>query len=424
MWHVIMSEQDISLDKLMELYTFKRYLTRTEILFRARPNLTRDFNGIWNDILISRKHRGYQLSLRDLKGSNFWYMMPPFAEKLVHDLSFVAKHKLEELTTKEIFKKLLIEDMMFEEAFYSSVIEGAFTTKKRAKEVVKSKEPKDNSEQMILNNYSALVFILENIERPLDEKIFLEIFKIVTRNTLEDDEITEKYRDGPVYVTDPSKTEPIYVPPDAVKVQLMMDDLFIFINTENESEFIHPIIKAFIIHFYIGYVHPFFDGNGRVSRAFSYMYLLKQGYDFFRFFSISSMINEHRKKYYKSFIDSEDNGCDLTYFIIAHLQISLDSIKKVLDRLIDEFQSQLLQEKLQKEGIMLSKRQKKFIRFIEKKDNNLVTIDDYRKKNNISYETARKDLMGLEQIGLFRKVKKGNKNIFAFQGLKGFLELK
>lgn len=418
-----MSEEDLSLEKVMELYTFERYLTRTEILFRTRPKITRDFECLWDDTLSSRKQKGYQLPLKDQKGSNFWYMMPPFAEKLVHDLSFVAKHRLEELTTKEIYKKLLIEEMMFEEAFYSSVIEGAFTTKKRAKEVVKSKDPKDKSEQMILNNYSALVFILENLDKPLDEKIFIEVFKIATLNTLEDDEITDKYRDSPVFVTDPNKTEPIYVLPDADKVQTMMDTLFNFINTENQSEFIHPIIKAFIIHFYIGYVHPFFDGNGRVSRAFSYMYLLKQGYDFFRFFSISSMINKHRQKYYKSFIDSEDNGSDLTYFIVAHLQISLDSINEVLDRLIDEFQSQLLEEKLNKEGILLSKRQQKFIKFIEKKDNNLVTIDEYRKKNNVSYETARKDLMSLEQIGLFKKVKKGKKNIFAYHGLKGFLEL-
>lgn len=418
-----MSEQNIPLEKAMELYTFERYLTRTEILFRTRPKITRDFNGLWNDILTSRKHKGYQLSLKDPKGNNLWYMMPPFAEKLVHDLSFVAKHRLEELTTKEIYKKLLIEDMMFEEAFYSSVIEGAFTTKKRAKEVVKSKDPQDHSEQMILNNYSALVFILENLDKPLDEKIFVEVFKIVTLNTLEDDEITDKYRDGPVFVTDPNKTEPIYVPPDADRVQPMMDALFNFINTENQSEFINPIIKAFIIHFYIGYVHPFFDGNGRVSRAFSHMYLLKQGYDFFRFFSISSMINQHRKKYYKSFIDSEDNGGDLTYFIINHLHISLDSIKEVLDRLVNEFQSQLLEDKLNKAGILLSKRQQKFIDFVEKKDNKLVTIEDYKKKNNVSYETARKDLMSLEQIGLFKKVKRGKKYVFAFQGLNGFLEL-
>lgn len=418
-----MNDQDISVDKLIEQYTFERYLTRTEILFRTKPKFNKDFASLWEKILEFRKAKGYQLNLKDQKFNNFWYMMPPFAEKLVHELSFVAKHKLEELTTKEIFKKLLVEDIMFEEAFYSSVIEGAFTTKKRAMEVLKSKDPKDNSEQMILNNYYALMYILENLDKPLDEQIFIEIFKIVTLNTLEEDETTDKYRDGPVYVTDPNKTEPIYIPPDAGKVQSMMDDLFDFINNENESQFIHPIIKTFIIHFYIGYVHPFFDGNGRVSRAFSYMYLLKQGYEFFKFFSISSMINRHRKKYYKSFVDSEDNGSDLTYFIIAHLLISLDSIKEVLERLVNESKSQLLQDLLQKEGILLSSRQQKFIKFIEKKDKNFVTIDDYRKKAKVSYETARKDLMSLEQIGLFKKVKKGKKNIFAFQGLKGFLDI-
>lgn len=103
-----MSEEDLSLEKVIELYTFERYLTRTEILFRTRPKITRDFKCLWDDILSSRNQKGYQLPLKDQKGSNFWYMMPTFAEKLVHDLSFVAKHRLEELTTKEIYKKLLI----------------------------------------------------------------------------------------------------------------------------------------------------------------------------------------------------------------------------------------------------------------------------------------------------------------------------
>ncbi|MDA8228942.1 MAG: Fic family protein [Desulfitobacterium hafniense] len=409
------------LTEVMNLYTYERYLTRKEILFRVKPKARMEFSQMWDCIIELRKAKGHELPLKDQTGRNFWYMIPPFAEKLIHEISFKAKHRLEELATKELHRKLLIEDMMFEEAFYSSVIEGAFTTKQRAKEVVRNKNPRDKSEQMILNNYQALVFILENLDKELDEELLIQIHKIVTYNTLDEDEQTERYRDGQVYVTNPNETEPVYVPPSAEKVKPMMDDLFSFINDKSESSFVHPVIKAAIIHFYIGYVHPFFDGNGRVARALSYMYLLKEGYEFFKFFSISSMINRHRNKYYKSFIDSEENNNDVTYFIIAQLVISLDSIQEVLDKLLNELQNQVLQENLIKDGIFLASRQHKFIQMAEKKEYNTITIEDYKKKLKVSYETARKDLTELEELGILKKLKKGNKYIFMFVGLKGYL---
>lgn len=415
-----MESQEVH-ENLIELYTNERYLSRTEILFRLKNRPSMDFNLIWENILNHRKAKGYNLPLKDQKDKDFWYMIPPFVEKRIHEINFVAKHKLEEITTKELYKKILIDEIMFEEAFYSSVIEGAFTTKKRAKEVIKSKDPKDKNEQMILNNYNALLFILENIHKDLNEEIFIQIHKIVTLNTLEVDEESDRYRDDQVYVSDPNQTEPVYIPPKAILVEPMMNSLFAFINNSKDAQFIQPIVKAFIIHFYIGYVHPFYDGNGRVARAFSYMYLLKQGYDFFKFFSISSIINKHRKKYYKSFIDSEENNNDTTYFITTHLDITLDSIHEVIDKLLRELQSQILEERLNKDGILLSSRQQKFINLIEKKETNIITIEEYRKRFKISYETARRDLMELESLGMFKKLKKGKKNIFIYIGLKGYL---
>lgn len=407
--------------QLIRLYTLDRYLTKKETLFRVKPLSKDNFSKTWDEIIEFRKSKGTELPLKDLWGNSFWYFITPSTEKLIHDISYVAKHKLEEITTKRLYKTMLVEDILFEEAYYSSVIEGAFTSKKRAKEVIKSNQPKDHSEQMILNNFAALSFILENLDKDLNEEIFIQIHKIVTAKTLDEDEITEKYRNGQVYVTDPNNTEPIYIPPKAENVQFMMNDLFKFINNQEKVSFIHPIIKAFIIHFYIGYVHPFFDGNGRVARAFSYMYLLKDGFDFFKFFSVSSIINKQRKKYYQSFIDSEENNNDITYFIITHLNLTKESIHEIMERLISEFQKEIFKEMIAREGIILSSRQTRFISYIEKKDNNLITIDEYKKKFRIAYETARRDLLELENLRILKKTKKGKKSIFVFQGLKGFL---
>ena len=84
----------------------------------------------------------------------------------------------------------LIRAAQEDEAFYSSVIEGAHTTKKRTKELVeKGLEPKNKDERMVLNNYKALMFILENLHRDIDEDIIIKIYQKVTEGTLDEEEL-------------------------------------------------------------------------------------------------------------------------------------------------------------------------------------------------------------------------------------------
>lgn len=143
-------------------------------------------------------------------------------------------------------------------------------------------------------------------------------------------------------------------------------------------------------------------------------------FDFFKFFSISSIVHKHRGKYYKAFKDTEDNGSDLTYFIITQLDITLESITIVVDKLMAKLQKELLKEELIKGGIVLSDRQEKFLKFMDGKDNNLATIKGYQKQLKVSYETGRRELSELVQLGLFRKAKKGREFIYKYVGAKGY----
>ena len=67
-----------------------------------------------------------------------------------------------------------------------------------------------------------------------------------------------------------------------------------------EVPFIHPVIKAIIIHFVISFLHPFVDGNGRTVRSFFYWYMLKKGYALTEFLSISRIIYANKVKYEKA----------------------------------------------------------------------------------------------------------------------------
>ena len=97
------------------------------------------------------------------------------------------------------------------------------------------------------------------------------------------------------------------------------------------DDHIHPVIQAITLHFVIGYVHPFRDGNGRIARALFYWYLFKCGYTGFRYIAISALLQKSPIKYGQSYLDCEQDKLDLTYFIRYQLSI--------INRAITEFVS-------------------------------------------------------------------------------------
>ncbi|KOA19527.1 hypothetical protein CLHOM_21380 [Clostridium homopropionicum DSM 5847] len=144
------------------------------------------------------------------------------------------------------------------------------------------------------------------------------------------------------------------------------------------------------------------------------MYLLQNGYKFFKFFSISSVINEEKNRYYDAIENTEVYGSDMTYFIKYYSSMIVRSISKIKNNFKKEFGKRLIKDTLEKAGIILDKRQSKIVNHFINVDKNFITINDYQKRFKISYETARTDLLELETIGFFRKSKKGKKFIFIF----------
>jgi len=272
--------------------------------------------------------------------------------------------------------------------------------------------PANKSEQMIINNYKALEFIFENLHNPINEQIILDMYDIVVLNTLDDEDVVTKYRNDAVCVWEINAQRPIYEAPHFSQVQELMSQLVEFINDDNDQ--LHPILKSCIIHFVFVYIHPFFDGNGRTARALSYMYLLKKGYNFFKFFSISSIVNEEKSKYYKAIKNVEDYESDLTYFIVFYADMIINSIVRILQDFNREYKRRIVESYLKNFELVLPKRQIKLINMLIKYDKTFIDIEEYKKKNKISYETARSDLNNLVKVGLFQKIKQGKRFVYQF----------
>lgn len=340
-----------------------------------------------------KKINSLPLPIFDQNNNNFWYKKTKIINESIPQIEKITKRNI--LTFDKNIAGKIITETLIDEALNSSVIEGAFTTKKRTKELVNNNsKPKDTSEQMVLNNYYAMKYVFDSSEKKIDKEYIIKLFQIITKDTLD---FAEDYRKESVYISNGIET--VYEPPDYLKVDGYMKKLIDYINDDTDKT--HPVIKSAIIHFYFVYIHPFLDGNGRTARSLSYAYLLRHGYEFFRIFSISRLLTKYRKSYYKALKQVEDNDSDLTYFIEFQLEKYLESIisvfekynkeyyKKILERYFEEYIKKFIISKNQNAQKRLNKYITKFQYRIKK--------SEYIKINKISESTFYNDIKYFEK---------------------------
>ena len=208
-------------------------------------------------------------------------------------------------STTVVQKKKYIISGLINEAFSSSTLEGAVSTRSRAKELIDKKiRPHNQSDRMILNNYAAMQYIHENKNKPLTLERVLELHEILGHQSL-DQGLSGLFRTDQeaISVMDDLTGEVIYIPPPSSEILPRMLELVTFFNemeSYEQAAFIHPLLRACVVHFMVGHIHPFSDGNGRIARALFYWHMLKSGYWLAEYLSISQIILESKTAYYKA----------------------------------------------------------------------------------------------------------------------------
>jgi len=295
--------------------------------------------------------------------------------------------------------RYLISSLM-EEAIASSQIEGAVTTRKKAKEMLRqNKKPANKSEQMIVNNYITIQRILEIKSEPLTTDNLLEIHKLMTKGTMARPQEEGAFRtDDDIDVVDAATGEVVHHPPDKKDLDVLLNDLCRFFNDEDTKIFIHPLIKACIIHFMVGFIHPFADGNGRTARALFYWYLLKKGYWLTEYLSISRLILRAKGQYARAFQYTEVDEHDLTYFVLFNLRamkLSFDELRAYIQRKNEEQRE--LSDFMGVDGI--SYRQSIILEWFYKEPTLLLTVKETQTRLAVSNGSARNDLNELTDKG-------------------------
>lgn len=318
-----------------------------------------------------------------------------------------------EYNFQDKFALELLKETLIEEGFYSSTIEGAHSTVKRAKTLALGKsKPKNKSEFMVLNNFKALLELEDKKEEITNDLIF-KIYKITVGDTLEDDYNIGCYRTEPNEIIN-QNGKVIFSPiANIEKMNLMMNSLLEFLKDDEFSRPLEKIYKAIAFHFLFAYIHPFDDGNGRTVRIL-FTYLLKfYGYDMFYYISLSEIINRKKaKEYYQAFLDVErsdindKNSFDLTYFFYYMTNVMLEGLKLLKHRINTHLREDIIKNMAIKNNIDLTPRQEEIIKILSNKNNTfMITSEELSKNFDVAVRTIQKDLKLLIDFDLIEKIK-------------------
>lgn len=383
-----------------------------EIRFREPPaNLSTE--EWWFAIKFARRREYHPLPLTDATGQPFMYMMPDKAWERVHKIDQRLGGRItlgEEVANRSTRDRYLVNSLI-EEAITSSQLEGASTTKQVAKDMIKSgRSPRDKSERMILNNYYAMNFIRENRSEVLTPEFVLELHRIVTDGTLERPGMAGRMQlpgEDRVKVQDRLTGQVLHEPPPAEQLPERLRKMCAFANGEKLETFLHPVVRATIVHFWLAYDHPFDDGNGRTARALFYWSMLSQGYWLAEFLTISSILTKAPVQYARSFLYTETDDNDLTYFIAYQLQVIMRAINGLEGYLQRKMAEVKKTQKLIRQLGTLNHRQTALLNHALRHPDHPYTVKSHSMSHNVVTQTARTDLEGLVKRGLLKKQKVG-----------------
>ncbi|SDY01360.1 Fic family protein [Nitrosomonas halophila] len=385
----------------------------------------------WFAVKTARMVQFKPIPHADAHGKPFRYTQPDVVMRLLHEITRDASGVIQSSTaiTNLQTKDAYLLNSLIEEAITSSQLEGASTTRKVAKEMIRQgRKPRDNSERMIINNYHAMQFISDMKEEKLTPKVIFELHRLLTTGTMANPSMAGRLRKtDDIYVGDERDTTILHVPPMAAELEQRLENLCEFANDNQITDFIHPIIKAILLHFMLAYDHPFEDGNGRTARALFYWGMLNQDYWLIEFISISRIIKLAPAQYTRAYLYTETDDNDVTYFVAHQLNViirAINDLYEYLDRKSKELRSaESFLKQSPKLRAVLNHRQIALLNRALKNPQSVFSIQGHRSSHNVVYQTARMDLLDLANLDLLVKEKIGKGFLFTVPvNLKNKLE--
>ena len=400
-----------------------RYLHWDDVRHRDAPDGFENREEYWGVLKIARLASARQLPFTDTNGQRFWHC-PGALEQSVFLLDREAAGNLglstPDSADRRTGERYVINGLM-DEAIHSSQLEGADTGYARAKEMLReNRSPRDHGERMIFNNYRAMGHIVREFQsQPLTPDMIIELHSVLTDGTLDEARDCGRFRDcdkddDGFGVYDRQRNKLMHRPPSWRELPERIKILCDFANQHNGGgPFVHPAVRAMVLHFMLAYDHPFIDGNGRTARALFYWAMARSGYRLAGYAPISAIIKRGARAYGRAFLLSEKDRGDLTYFLVYHLEVVLKALKQLDDYVKSR------EEELRRAGKQLvsvrgnwNHRQLALLARALRDPGAEFTYAGHLNSHKVTRKTAITDLDKLREAGLLTKHRRGRRMVF------------
>lgn len=338
--------------------------------------------------------------------------------------------KQENIYLKELRKIATVESIGS-----STRIEGGTLTDKEVEELlndVKITKLKTRDEQEVIGYYDTLEIIYENYDNiNLSENYIKQLHQNLLRYSDKDTRHRGQYKSlsNRVVANYPGGIQKVIFNTTEVHlVQNEMNDLINWTNNQFEKGEIHPlIIVANLVYEFLS-VHPFQDGNGRLSRLLTTLVLLQQNYMFIQYVSFENLIEKTKKEYYQALMEGQKNRISNSVITNtnkneqAFVNKENENISKWIVYFLDKLSvlTQRLDAKydvFKSKGGYLNERQKEIKEYLNK--NQPLKISDLAKKfKNISINTVKKDLQYMKKEQIIKSIGKGKGTVYVVDNEK------
>ncbi len=311
-----------------------------------------------------------------------------------------------------------VSSSLMDEAIHSSLLEGAVSTRQAAKDMLREgRGPNNTDEQMIVNNYRAIMRLREMARSPLTAEMVLELHSILTAETLSDPTGAGRMQtpeENRVYIWDSKHNCIVHQPPPAEELPARLERLVAFANADDieGDNYTHPIVRSILLHFQLAFDHPFFDGNGRLARALFYWSMLRRKYWMIEFISITRLLYRDRDPYMQAYLFVESDEQDATYFVLQQLD--------VIERAVSELHRYIERKRMEQQEIQhlvrksadLNPRQLALLGHAIRNRDAVYTHESHANSHRISIVASRIDLQSLVKLGYLLQSRSGRKFIY------------
>jgi Fic family protein len=295
----------------------------------------------------------------------------------------------------------------------STRIEGATMTDDEVQRLLKSVKitrMKTRDEQEVAGYYETLELIYDNFNSiRLTESYILQLHGLLLKHSEKDsrhrghykqlsNEVVASYPDGTQHI--------IFRTTEPYLVQSQMQNLLDWVNKKFADASLHPLLVIALFIYEFLSIHPFQDGNGRLSRLLTTLCLLQQGYGFIQYISFENHIEEHKREYYHALMEGQRKRGKDDEYIGEWLLFFLGSLKNLTEKLDNKY------ERFKKTGGYLNERQKKILDCI--KQNGPVKMQDIVSKfPDIPRGTLKTDLIIMRSENLVLMTGAGRGSIYS-----------